>query len=89
MDIVSYEETKRGVDQVRMRINHEGTQGLVYVAPDGWEVKYGEDRRDGDKWHPNGSRGKQVRLSLNSPLRMTIAEWEKLRNAIDSQIAAL
>ncbi len=91
MRIEVFEETKRGTYQRRIKVEHEGTQGIVMVAKDGWEYgnTFGEDTRKGDQWHAEGSRGNQVRLSLNSPLRMTRDEWEKLRDAIDEELSDL
>ena len=69
--------------QGEIKFNSTMCQGLVIVAKDGWNYKE-YDCRGGQPNRPYAdSRGMQVRISMNGPLKLTMEEWKRLNAYID------
>lgn len=84
-------ETKKGIDQVRIKAIQSESVFLALVAEDGWHYDKYDTVVDEARYSSfsHNPRGKQVRLSGNGVLRLTKAEWEQLRDMIDSELADL
>lgn len=89
MNIVSKVMKKRWGNQVKLNVDHNGTQAVVMIAKDGWDWSKYENREGHKVTCGSGlsgqTRGKQIRLSMNSPLRMTYTEWRQLVDAIEEE----
>lgn len=89
MNIVKKVMRKRWGTQVKMNIDHDGTQAVVMVALDGWDWSKYENRAGHKVTWGNGvsgvTAGKNIRLSMNSPMRMTYQEWRALVDAVEEE----
>lgn len=92
MQILSKLMKKKWGVQTQLNIDHMGTQGLVYIAEDGWDKDKYENREGYVRWPGTSyestsgvTKGKQIRFSLNSPLRLTIDEWRELNKRIEDE----
>lgn len=80
-------EVKNNYQQARIKISDVGAQGIIMVGLDGWNYsKY--DKREPDRWD-RSSRGKNVRISANSPMALTINEWRVLNAEVEDAYAKL
>lgn len=93
MRIIPKVMKKKWGSQVKLNFDHEGTQGIVFVALDGWDMSKYENREGHKVTYGSGiagvTKGKQIRLSMNSPLRMTYMEWRHLVASVEDAYAAL
>lgn len=79
--------------QMEIRVSDGiGSQVLIVVAVDGWNLKdQSHDARNPTPtpWNtrqgisPPNSTGKQIRVSMNGPLMLTLPEWKELNEVID------
>lgn len=77
----TFYEVKNMYQQARIKISGVGAQGIIMVGLDGWNFsKY--DNRSGDRIGRT-SRGKNVRVSANSPMALTINEWRALNTQVE------
>lgn len=87
MQILRQVMKKKWGRQVKIGIDHEGTQAVVFVALDGWDKDKYENREGHKVSWGNGitgqTTGKQIRLSMNSPLKMTYEEWREFVEAVE------
>lgn len=70
-------------EQVKIKVTSPATsaQGIVVVGLDGWDYsKY--DKREPDRWGRT-SRGKNIRISANSPMGFTWTEFDALVEQIN------
>lgn len=75
--------------QIKFKTNN-GTQGVAVVGLDGWDHDQGENRNNyaNTRWH-RSTKGNQVRLSMNGPAWLSVAEWKQLTNEIEDCYANL
>ena len=78
-------------EQAEIKLDHEGTQGLIFVGTDGFDIRDyerrgGMTRNAGTKheYTTGDTCGKNIRLSLNSPLTLTWPEWYALVEYIEA-----
>lgn len=83
---VKYKVLDPDYEQAEIKIDHEGTQGLIYVGTDGFDIREYEKRGGIDRGYSitGDTRGKNVRISLNSPLTLTDSQWIALVDYVNS-----
>lgn len=78
---------KRWGNQTKVNVDFGGTQGVVLLALDGWDLSKYENREGRKVSWGNGidgcTKGLQFRFSMNGPIKMTYAEWLDFVKAID------
>lgn len=78
-------------ERIEIRKAFGPTQILIFVAKDGWNYSEKHEVADHDhNWsrRPNGrpevgTKGKNVRVSMNGPLKLTWDEYNELTQAIE------
>jgi len=83
--IVAKVQKKRWGNQVKVNVDFGGTQGVVLLALDGWDLSKYENREGGPNHWNHSTKGLQFRFSMNGPIKMTYAEWRDFVNRIDNQ----
>lgn len=89
MNITSKVMKKKWGHQIKMNFSHDETQGVVFLALDGWDLSKYENREGHKVTYGDGIAGKttgqQIRFSINGPLRMTHKEWLSLVENIEHE----
>ncbi len=87
------EHKRTGYVQYKIKFTtSNGTQGVAIVGLDGWDYDKTEKRHSQQIYNgcwTRETKGNQVRLSMNGPAWLTIAEWKQLQNEIESCYADL
>ena len=93
MKIRSKVMKKRWGNQIKVNVDFGGTQGVVLLALDGWDLSKYENREGRQVTWGSGidgcTKGLQFRFSMNGPIKMTYSEWLDFVEAIDQEWANL
>lgn len=83
MNFVAKLMKKRWGHQTKVNIDFHGTQGVVLLALDGWDLSKYENREGGPNQWNHSTKGLQFRFSMNGPIKMTYREWREFVDRID------
>lgn len=81
MKIETTYETKGDYKQACIKVHSKMCQVVIIVGLDGWEYN-SRDSRTPNRWGES-SLGKNVRMSMNGPLKLTMDEWNSINLEIE------
>lgn len=85
MNIIGKVMKKKWGNQIKLNLDHGGTQGIMLLALDGWDLSKYENRAGGPNHWNHPTTGLQVRFSINGPLKMTKAEWDQFVARVEEE----
>lgn len=73
-------------ERIEIRKSFKECQILIIVGKDGWNYSTKHEVADvayeDSHWPKIGTKGKNVRISLNGPLKLSWAEWDEMVQAV-------
>lgn len=85
MNFIAKVIKKKWGHQTKVNVDFGGTQGVVLLALDGWDLSKYENRQGGPQPWNHPTTGLQFRFSMNGPIKMTYAEWQDFIARIDNE----